>query len=134
MKVAILNFTNFNLPVAKISKISNLAKKILKKEKKEFQLLEICFVDLKTMRAIKNIYYPGYKKKKKKEIPEILSFQLENDIGQIFISPEVAFKLSKKFGIKKEDFIFQLVEHGIYHLLGYNDFEIEKILRIKNGR
>lgn len=74
--------------------------------------LSLAFVGLKTSRSL-NEKYRG-----KNKPTNVLSFGLDKYSGEIFITPEVAAKEMKKFGMKYEHFIAYLFIHGMLHLKG----------------
>lgn len=52
-------------------------------------------------------------------IPNILSFPLSPTDGEIFITPRVAYRESKKFDMSPDGYIGYLFIHGLLHLKGY---------------
>lgn len=65
----------------------------------------------------------------------ILSFPLDKNTGEIFITPAVAKRQLKKFGRKYDNFVAFLFIHGLLHLKGMEHGsrmeEAEKKLRKK---
>lgn len=52
-------------------------------------------------------------------VPNVLSFPLTENVGEIFISPKVAEKEAKKFDLTPRGYIGFLFIHGCLHLKGY---------------
>jgi probable rRNA maturation factor len=52
-------------------------------------------------------------------VPNVLSFPLSDEIGEIYITPQVAKRESKKIGMDQKNFIGYLFIHGLLHLKGY---------------
>lgn len=76
--------------------------------------LSLAFVG--TTRAQKlNIDY-----RKKNYVPNVLSFPLSEDCGEIFICPEIANKEAWEFNLSKDGYIAFLFIHGLLHLKGYD--------------
>ncbi len=57
--------------------------------------------------------------REKDYIPNVLSFPLTKDTGEIYICPEVAKKEAKKFDMTVNGYIGYLFIHGLLHLKGY---------------
>jgi probable rRNA maturation factor len=53
-------------------------------------------------------------------VPNVLSFPLTEQAGEIFICPSVAEKEAPKFGLSYEGYIAYLFIHGLLHLKGYD--------------
>lgn len=53
-------------------------------------------------------------------IPNVLSFPLTDDTGEIYITPSVAEKEACKFSLSSNGFIGYLFIHGLLHLKGYS--------------
>ncbi len=51
--------------------------------------------------------------------PNVLSFPLTKDTGEIYITPEVAQKEAYKFSLSTEGYIGYLFIHGLLHLKGH---------------
>lgn len=58
------------------------------------------------------------KYRNKDYIPNILSFPLFQDSGEIFISLFVVRKEAKKFGMTYKNFLIFIIIHGLLHLKG----------------
>jgi len=52
-------------------------------------------------------------------VPNVLSFPLTDDTGEIYITPTVAQKEAHKFGMTPNGYIGYLFIHGLLHLKGY---------------
>lgn len=52
-------------------------------------------------------------------VPNVLSFPLEKNIGEIYITPIVAKKEAKKYAMTPQKYIGFLFIHGLLHLKGY---------------
>lgn len=56
---------------------------------------------------------------RKKDYPtDVLSFNIDKNIGEILITPEVANKKSKKFKMSFQKYLIFLVIHALLHLKG----------------
>lgn len=53
-------------------------------------------------------------------IPNVLSFPLSEESGEIFICPKAALKEAADFGLSFEGYIAFLCIHGCLHLAGYD--------------
>lgn len=74
--------------------------------------LSLAFIGNAESRRI-NITY-----RKKDYIPNVLSFELDNTAGEIFINPLEASKQAKDFGRTPSNFIAFLYIHALCHLKG----------------
>lgn len=52
-------------------------------------------------------------------IPNVLSFPLDKNTGEIFITPAIAKKEARKFNLSPKGHIGFLFIHGLLHLKGY---------------
>lgn len=52
-------------------------------------------------------------------IPNVLSFPLTHDTGEIYITPNVAQKEASKYEMTSTEYIGYLFIHGLLHLKGY---------------
>ncbi len=76
--------------------------------------LSVAFIG--TARAQKlNLTY-----RKKTYIPNVLSFPLDDTIGEIFICPDIAYPEAKDFNLSKDGYIAFLFIHGLLHLKGHD--------------
>lgn len=51
--------------------------------------------------------------------PNVLSFPLSEDVGEVYITPQVAKREAKKHKMSTKKFIGYLFIHGLLHLKGY---------------
>jgi probable rRNA maturation factor len=51
---------------------------------------------------------------------DILTFPVSDDMGEIFINLDYAYKKAKSFGREPENYIAFLFVHGLAHILGYD--------------
>lgn len=106
------------IPGAFLSTIKNT---ILKKKYD----LSVSFVSEKEMQKInrenRNIDKPT----------DILSFPLDEDVGEIFINLKQAEKKAKIFEISAEDYLKYVFVHGMIHLLGHDHGDKMDNLEIK---
>ena len=58
--------------------------------------------------------------RKKTYVPNVLSFPLTDDTGEIFITPTVALKEAKKFAMTVDGYIGFLFVHALLHLKGFD--------------
>lgn len=79
--------------------------------------LTLNFIGNKRARDL-NISYRG-----KDYSPNVLSFPLTEDTGEIFITPVVATKEAKKFSMTPNGYIGYLFIHGCLHLQGHDHGE-----------
>lgn len=75
--------------------------------------LSLVFVGDTRSRTLNKIY------RGKTYVPNILSFPLEKDCGEIYINPTQARREAKKFNMTPTGFIGFLFIHGLLHLKGY---------------
>jgi probable rRNA maturation factor len=80
---------------------------------KKYQL-SLAFVGTKRARAI------NLQSRNKDYSPNVLSFPLDENMGEIFICPEVAYGKAKDYGFSKDGYIAFLFIHGLLHLKGYD--------------
>jgi probable rRNA maturation factor len=58
--------------------------------------------------------------RQKTYVPNVLSFPLDEKIGEIFICPIVAKREAKKFNLSVDGYIAYLFIHGLLHLKGHD--------------
>ena len=58
--------------------------------------------------------------RQKEYIPNVLSFPLNEDTGEIYICLEVAKKEAKNFNLSVDGYIAYLFIHGLVHLKGHD--------------
>lgn len=75
-------------------------------------ILTLIFIGPTESKRLNNIY------RKKNHPTNILSFPLDKNTGEIYITPEVAKKEFKNFEMNFENFILYLFIHGLLHLKG----------------
>ena len=56
--------------------------------------------------------------RQKDYVPNVLSFPLTENIGEIYICPQVAKKEAKNFNLTPDGYITYLFIHGLLHLKG----------------
>ncbi len=62
----------------------------------------------------------NYAYRKKSYIPNVLSFPLDKNTGEIFINPKEAGRQAKEFNMTVSGFIGYLFIHGLLHLEGHH--------------
>lgn len=84
--------------------------------------LSLVFIGEKRARELNKKY------RKKSYVPNVLSFPIEKNIGEIYICPTAARAQAKKFDMTQNGYICFLFIHGLYHLKGYDHSdEMEKL-------
>ena len=58
--------------------------------------------------------------RKKTYVPNVLSFPLTSDAGEIYITPEVAKREAQKYDMTVSGYIGYLFIHGLLHLKGHD--------------
>lgn len=76
--------------------------------------LSVVFIGSKRAQAL-NIAHRGMD-----YVPNVLSFPLDDNAGEIFICPEAANTQAKDFGLSKTGYMAFLLIHGLLHLKGYD--------------
>lgn len=76
--------------------------------------LSLAFIGAQRARTLNTIH------RKKTYIPNVLSFPLDTDHGEIFITPDVASKEAKKFSMTPDGYLGFLFIHGCLHLKGHH--------------
>jgi probable rRNA maturation factor len=74
--------------------------------------LSVVFIGEKRSRTLNNTY------RQKDKPTNVLSFSLEKNTGEIFITPTKARREAKQFGRTTDNFIAFLLIHGLCHLKG----------------
>ncbi|NUJ98292.1 rRNA maturation RNase YbeY [Candidatus Gracilibacteria bacterium] len=135
-------YTIINTPSFLYSKntIDSIFKSISKNiDKKQNGLLNIVFVEQKSIKNLNNIY-----RKKNKET-DVLSFHyfesfdtLKQDeiAGEIILCEEIIKKQGLEYGLGSEKEFYKLLIHSILHILGFdhedeNEYEIMKKIEEK---
>jgi probable rRNA maturation factor len=75
--------------------------------------LSIVFVGKTRARSLNQAY------RNKSYVPNVLSFPLSKNQGEIFVCPAVAEREAAKFGLSNAQFIKYLIIHGMLHLKGH---------------
>lgn len=87
--------------------------------------LSLVFVGATRARAL-NENYRG-----KTYVPNVLSFPLDTETGEIYICPQVAKREAKKFSLSVPGYIGYLFIHGLYHLKGHDHGDTMDALEAK---
>ncbi len=103
---SVTNKTRQNMPSLPFLKIKN---KILGKNYE----VSLVFIGEKKAQNLNKKY------RSKEYSPNILSFPLDKNIGEIFINLKRAKKESHDFKKKQKDFLVQLFVHSLLHLKGF---------------
>ena len=116
------NFINFiNFPKEYVDMLKQSAILTLKSEgKKEYQINFIMISD----EEIKSL---NTKYRKTKRITDVISFLVipEKLVGDIYISSNRTKKQAKRYNNTWQKELAYLVIHGVLHLCGYSDYDIE---------
>jgi len=104
-EITILNMTKSTLPRVPFALIKD---SILGKNYN----LSLVFIGNKKSKELNNSY------RQKNNSTNVLSFPLDKENGEIFITPAVAKKEAPKFGKNYTDFVGFLFIHGLLHLKG----------------
>ncbi len=75
--------------------------------------LSLTFVGEKRAQTLNKQY------RNKEYIPNVLSFPLNTQTGEIYITPKVAEKEAYRFSLSPKGYIGYLFIHGLLHLKGY---------------
>lgn len=97
-----------------------VAEKVLKFEGKDKTELSIVVVSEKKIKEINKKYG-----KKEKET-DVLSFDYEDDLKEIFICPSVVRKSAKKLNLDYNKEIVRVLIHGVLHIVGYDHEKSKK--------
>jgi len=104
--------------------LKKIAANILKAiDKQGRRVLDIVFLDDTALKSLNKKY------KDRDRLTDVLSFDL-GDFGEIFISVDRAIANSKIFGTRIEEELVLYVIHGILHLYGYDDENVEDKTRM----
>jgi probable rRNA maturation factor len=76
--------------------------------------LSLVFVGEARARALNKKY------RKKEYVPNVLSFPLAKKSGEIYITPSLADRESKKSNMSPRGYVGYLFIHGLLHLKGYD--------------
>lgn len=87
--------------------------------------LSLAFVGATRARQLNETY------RQKSYVPNVLSFPLAEQQGEIIICPAVANREASKFSLSKDGYIAYLFIHGLLHLKGYDHGDTMDKLEIK---
>ena len=104
-KFSLINKTGSTLPSVSFAKIKNA---VLEKN----YSLSLVFIGEKRSKKLNHDY------RGKNKPTNILSFNIEKNIGEIFITPNLVKKEVKRFNRKYENLLTFLFIHGLLHLKG----------------
>lgn len=76
--------------------------------------LSLAFVGTKRAQKL-NIEY-----RQKSYVPNVLSFPLDKENGEMFICPEISFTEAWEYNLSQNGYIAFLFIHGLLHLKGYD--------------
>ena len=76
--------------------------------------LSLSFIGTTRARTLNTTY------RQKTYVPNVLSFPLAPDVGEIYICPEIAKREAKKFNLSVDGHIAYLFIHGLVHLKGHD--------------
>ena len=76
--------------------------------------LSLVFVGQERARKLNEKY------RKKTYVPNVLSFPLDAQAGEIYITPTLAAREAKKFGRTQRGYVGYLFIHGLLHLKGHS--------------
>ncbi len=80
---------------------------------KSYQL-SFNLVGTKRARSLNQTY------RQKTYVPNVLSFPLTDDTGEMYLCPEIAYKEAKDYNLSREGYVAFLFIHGCLHLKGYD--------------
>ena len=52
----------------------------------------------------------------------MISFELGNNLAEVFIAPYIVKKNADLYGVKFQEEIMRCVVHGILHVIGFSDY------------
>jgi probable rRNA maturation factor len=116
------NFINFvDFPKEHINIFKKAANLTLKSEKKRKYQINFIMLSDEEIKKL-NIKY-----RKVKRITDVISFLIVPEIfaGDIYISKNRTQKQAKRYGNSWQQELAYLVIHGILHLCGYTDYDVE---------
>lgn len=87
------------------------AKNLILKKKYE---LTVTFVGIAKMKSI-NMHY-----RKIEKPTDIISFPIDEDMGEIYLCLDYIVKKAKMFEMSTEEYLKYLIVHGMIHLLGHD--------------
>lgn len=95
--------------VPKVKLINDIKDEILGKN----YCVSIVFIGEKKSKYLNNKY------RKINKPTDVLSFNIDKNNGEVFITPKVAIKKSGHFGMNSKKYLLFLVIHAFLHLKGY---------------
>jgi probable rRNA maturation factor len=121
------NFINFyNFPKQYIEVLKRAAILTLKSEKKKEYRINFIMVSDDDIKKLNTKY------RKVKYITDIISFlvSLEKFMGDIYISKNRTQKQAKKYNNTWQEELAYLAIHGVLHLCGYADYDVENKVKM----
>jgi probable rRNA maturation factor len=116
------NFMNFvGFPKEYINILKRAAEDTLKSEKKRKYQINFILVSDEEIRRL-NVKY-----RKVRRITDVISFLIipESFAGDIYISKDRTRKQAKRYKNSWQQELAYLVIHGVLHLCGYSDYDVE---------
>jgi probable rRNA maturation factor len=104
-KLKRINLKNLNRQLKKVSSFLNLSS----------LEVSLVFCDNKFIKSLNRKYF------KKSSATDVISFGLDDNLGEVVVSVEEAVKTAKKLKLKWPDEVLLYSVHGILHLIGYSD-------------
>lgn len=106
------------LPVAR-TRIDALVRSVLRAERVSEALVSVAFVSSTTMARL-NRQHLGHR-----GATDVISFAFNGAhgatrIGDIYISPDIARRNAREWGVGVREELARLVVHGVLHVLGYD--------------
>tara|TARA_Y100001935_G_scaffold170741_1_gene140889 strand:+ start:672 stop:1112 length:441 start_codon:yes stop_codon:yes gene_type:complete len=121
------NLKNFNINEANLKA---LVLDVLKFHKNDSAKISIIFSKYQVLKELKIKFFNIDSN------TDVIAFNLNEDIknidGEIYISPEIAKKNSRKFKNSFDDEIRRLIIHGTLHLIGYLDNNKTQKVKMNN--
>jgi probable rRNA maturation factor len=116
------NFINFvDFPKEHVEILKKAAENALKSEKKRKYQINFIMISDEEIKKL-NIKY-----RKVRRITDVVSFLIipESFAGDIYISKNRTCKQAKRYGNSWQQELAYLVIHGVLHLCGYSDYDVE---------
>jgi len=127
MEIKIFNeVEEFRVPRKKIEEIFARFCEVEKKNVRKKFMVSLVFVGEKKMEGMNESWKGG------EGVTDVLSFNYENDLGEIYICVAEAERNAKTDERNLNDEIYALMVHGMLHLVGYThdtDADYEKIIK-----
>ncbi|MDR2066491.1 MAG: rRNA maturation RNase YbeY [Endomicrobium sp.] len=121
------NFINFyNFPKQYVEVLKRAAILTLKSEKKKKYQINFIMVSDEDIKKLNTKY------RKVKRITDVISFlvSLEKFMGDIYISKNRTQKQAKKYNNAWQEELAYLAIHGVLHLCGYTDYDVENKVKM----